>query len=89
MKQQIRFCRSYDGTRIAYAVTGEGPTLVKGAALADEPRVRGAEPDLATLADGAFQRPLAGAHGSSAAAGCPTAGRDHSRSKRSCATSRR
>jgi len=29
MKQQIRFCRSYDGTRIAYAVTGEGPTLVK------------------------------------------------------------
>jgi pimeloyl-ACP methyl ester carboxylesterase len=25
MKQQIRFCRSFDGTRIAYAVTGEGP----------------------------------------------------------------
>ena len=29
MQQQIRFCRSFDGTRIAYAVTGEGPPLVK------------------------------------------------------------
>jgi len=29
LQQQIRFCRSFDGTRIAYAVTGEGPTLVK------------------------------------------------------------
>ena len=29
VNQQIRFCRSYDGTRIAYAVTGEGPPLVK------------------------------------------------------------
>ena len=29
MKQQIRFCRSFDGTRIAYAVSGEGPPLVK------------------------------------------------------------
>lgn len=29
MKQQIRFCRSFDGTRLAYAVTGEGPPLVK------------------------------------------------------------
>ncbi|WP_215447906.1 alpha/beta fold hydrolase [Streptomyces sp. ATCC 21386] len=27
----IRFCRSVDGTRIAYAVTGEGPPLVKTA----------------------------------------------------------
>ena len=25
MKQQIRFCRSFDGTRIAFAVTGHGP----------------------------------------------------------------
>lgn len=25
MKQQIRFCRSFDGTRLAYAVTGDGP----------------------------------------------------------------
>jgi pimeloyl-ACP methyl ester carboxylesterase len=29
MKQQIRFSRSFDGTRIAYAMTGEGPPLVK------------------------------------------------------------
>ena len=28
MKQQIRFCRSYDGTRIAFAVTGNGPASV-------------------------------------------------------------
>jgi pimeloyl-ACP methyl ester carboxylesterase/DNA-binding CsgD family transcriptional regulator len=27
--QQIRFCKSFDGTRIAYARTGEGPPLVK------------------------------------------------------------
>ncbi len=29
MNQQIRFCKSFDGTRVAYAVTGEGPPLVK------------------------------------------------------------
>jgi len=29
MKQEIRFCRSFDGTRIAYATAGEGPALVK------------------------------------------------------------
>lgn len=29
LPQQIRFCRSYDGTRIAYAVHGSGPPLVK------------------------------------------------------------
>lgn len=29
MKQQIRFCTTPDGTRIAYATTGEGPPLVK------------------------------------------------------------
>ncbi len=29
MQQQIRFCRSFDGTRIAYAVSGEGPPLVR------------------------------------------------------------
>jgi len=28
-KQQIRFCTSSDGVRIAYATTGEGPPLVK------------------------------------------------------------
>jgi len=27
--QAIRFCKSFDGTRIAYAVTGDGPPLVK------------------------------------------------------------
>ena len=29
MRQQVRFCTSYDGTRIAYAITGEGPPLVR------------------------------------------------------------
>jgi pimeloyl-ACP methyl ester carboxylesterase/DNA-binding CsgD family transcriptional regulator len=28
VSQQIRFCRSFDGTRIAYALSGEGPPLV-------------------------------------------------------------
>ncbi|WP_406175774.1 alpha/beta fold hydrolase [Streptomyces sp. NBC_00996] len=30
-REVIRFCRSADGTRIAYALTGEGPPLVKTA----------------------------------------------------------
>jgi pimeloyl-ACP methyl ester carboxylesterase/DNA-binding CsgD family transcriptional regulator len=29
LQQQIRFCTSFDGTRIAYAVSGDGPPLVK------------------------------------------------------------
>src|SRR5436190_19870344 len=29
MKQQIRFCKTADGVRIAYATIGEGPPLVK------------------------------------------------------------
>jgi pimeloyl-ACP methyl ester carboxylesterase/DNA-binding CsgD family transcriptional regulator len=29
MKQQIRFCKSRDGTRIAFATAGEGPPLVR------------------------------------------------------------
>jgi class 3 adenylate cyclase/pimeloyl-ACP methyl ester carboxylesterase len=29
VNQQIRFCTSFDGARIAYAVTGRGPALVK------------------------------------------------------------
>ena len=29
MNQQIRFCKSFDGARIAYAVSGKGPPLVK------------------------------------------------------------
>lgn len=31
LDQHIRFCRSDDGTRIAYATSGDGPTLVKSA----------------------------------------------------------
>jgi len=30
-KQEIRFCTSADGTRIAYAVSGKGPPLVLAA----------------------------------------------------------
>lgn len=29
MNQQIRFCKSFDGARIAYAISGQGPTLVR------------------------------------------------------------
>jgi pimeloyl-ACP methyl ester carboxylesterase/DNA-binding CsgD family transcriptional regulator len=29
MQQQIRFCRSFDGTRIAFAATGNGPPILK------------------------------------------------------------
>jgi pimeloyl-ACP methyl ester carboxylesterase/DNA-binding CsgD family transcriptional regulator len=29
MRQQVRFCTSYDGTRIAYATSGDGPPLVR------------------------------------------------------------
>jgi hypothetical protein len=29
LNQQIRFCRSFDGTRLAYSVTGEGPPIVR------------------------------------------------------------
>ncbi|HEY5899508.1 MAG TPA: alpha/beta fold hydrolase [Burkholderiales bacterium] len=29
MNPQIRFCRSFDGTRIAYAVTGNGPPILR------------------------------------------------------------
>lgn len=31
MEQEIRFCRTKDGVRLAYAVTGSGPPLVKAA----------------------------------------------------------
>lgn len=31
MKQEIRFCTSFDGTRLAYAVSGSGPPVVKAA----------------------------------------------------------
>ena len=32
MEQQIRFCTSSDGTRIAYATVGQGPALVRALA---------------------------------------------------------
>lgn len=31
IEQEVHYCRAADGTRIAYAVTGEGPPLVKAA----------------------------------------------------------
>jgi pimeloyl-ACP methyl ester carboxylesterase/DNA-binding CsgD family transcriptional regulator len=30
VNQQIRFCKSFDGTRIAFALSGKGPTLIQG-----------------------------------------------------------
>jgi pimeloyl-ACP methyl ester carboxylesterase/DNA-binding CsgD family transcriptional regulator len=29
MRQEVRFCTSFDGTRLAYAVSGDGPPLVR------------------------------------------------------------
>lgn len=31
LRQEIRFCHSFDGTRIAYATVGDGPPIVKAA----------------------------------------------------------
>jgi len=31
MQQQIRFCKTSDGVRLAYAIAGSGPPLVKAA----------------------------------------------------------
>ncbi len=31
LRQEIRFCNSFDGTRVAYATVGEGPPIVKAA----------------------------------------------------------
>ncbi|HVG81784.1 MAG TPA: hypothetical protein VNB28_05835 [Methylomirabilota bacterium] len=31
LRQEIRYCHSADGTRIAYAIAGSGPPLVKAA----------------------------------------------------------
>ncbi len=31
LRQDIRYCRSFDGTKIAYAISGSGPTIVKSA----------------------------------------------------------
>ena len=31
LRQEIRFCRTYDGTRLAYAIVGSGPPLVRAA----------------------------------------------------------
>ena len=39
MNQQIRFCKSFDGTRLAYAMTGEGPPLDAGGELPCGPRL--------------------------------------------------
>ena len=50
IKQQIRFCTSHDGVRIAYASSGQGPPLVKVANWLSPPRVRLGEPGVAAAA---------------------------------------
>ena len=47
--QDVRFCRSADGTRIAYAVHGSGSAAAARGLLAQPPRVRLAEPGVAAL----------------------------------------
>ena len=38
MDQNIRFCTSSDGVKLAYAVTGDGPPLVNVGDVAHAPR---------------------------------------------------
>jgi hypothetical protein len=40
MEQQIHFCTTDDGVRIAYATVGEGPPLVKASELAQSSGIR-------------------------------------------------
>jgi hypothetical protein len=50
MQEQIRFCSSSDGTRLAYAVSGEGPPLIKAQSSGHlEHELE--QPGLAALAD--------------------------------------
>ena len=47
--QRIRYLRASDGVRLAWAEAGTGPDDRQGGELADPPRVRVGEPDLAPL----------------------------------------
>jgi pimeloyl-ACP methyl ester carboxylesterase len=44
MKQEIRFCKSEDGTGIAYALSGTGAPLVRAQQWGDPPRARRTSP---------------------------------------------
>ena len=44
LAQQIRFCTSHDGVRIAYATSGSGPPLVKAANWLSHREFDGASP---------------------------------------------
>ena len=50
VKQQIRFCTAPDGVRLAYAVHGRGPPLVRVATWLTHLRLRLGQPGLAPLA---------------------------------------
>ncbi len=78
--QQIRFCKSRDGTRIAYAVCGEGPPLVRTGGIAfghifgcDTWTYRAANPDSAKDFDEGMAS-FIGAHNDAVAASYPFAG---------------
>jgi hypothetical protein len=49
MNQHIRFCKSFDGTRIAYAVTGRGPVLIKAPYWFEAPRTLGRQSRLSRV----------------------------------------
>ena len=55
-RQRIRYLRTPDGVKLAWAEAGTGPLLIKAAQLAQPPRVRLGEPGLAAL-DPVLRRP--------------------------------
>ena len=56
-RQRIRYVKTSDGVRLAWAEAGHGPDAGQGDQLADTPRVRVGEPGLASL-DPLLLRPL-------------------------------
>lgn len=55
-RQEIRYCTTNDGVRLAYATTGDGPPLVK-ASKVDASGLRMGQPDLAPLVRRALTSP--------------------------------
>ena len=57
--QEIKYCRTADGVRLAYAISGNGPPLVKAVELDEPPRIRLGKPGVATRLSWAIYRAYA------------------------------